>query len=127
MTAAPVTAAAPTTAPDCLFCRIVAGEVPATQVLATADVVAFRDVNPQAPTHVLVIPRVHVATIEELVRYDDRLAATLLRAAADVAHSEGLTDDGWRTVFNTGRDGGQTVLHVHAHVLGGRPLGWPPG
>ena len=104
---------------DCLFCAIVAGDIPATVVLETDDVVAFRDISPQAPTHVVVVPRAHHAA-------DSALAGRLLAAGAAVAEAEGLSD-GYRFVLNTGRDGGQTVFHVHLHVLGGRPLTWPPG
>jgi histidine triad (HIT) family protein len=110
---------------DCLFCRIVAGEIPATIVHETDDVIAFRDISPQAPTHVVVITKRHVADVTELVA-DPGLAAALLTGVADVALGQGLVER-FRTVFNTGSDGGQTVFHVHAHVLGGRPMGWPPG
>jgi histidine triad (HIT) family protein len=110
----------------CLFCRIVAGEVPVTPVLETADSVAFRDINPQAPTHVLVIPRAHHADVSALATADPGLAGRLLRDVAAVAKAEGV-DGSYRLVFNTGPDAGQTVFHVHAHVLGGRGLSWPPG
>ena len=111
---------------DCLFCAIVAGDIPATVVLETDDVVAFRDISPQAPTHVVVVPRDHHADAAALAAADPGLAGRLLAAGAAVAEAEGL-DDGYRFVLNTGRDGGQTVFHVHLHVLGGRPLAWPPG
>jgi histidine triad (HIT) family protein len=110
---------------DCLFCRIVAGEIPATTVLETDAVLAFRDVNPQAPTHVVVIPKKHLTDVTALAA-EPRLAGQLLAAVADVVAVEGLVS-GFRVVFNTGEDGGQTVFHAHAHVLGGRSLGWPPG
>jgi histidine triad (HIT) family protein len=115
-------------APDanCLFCKIVAGEIPATLVAETADTVAFRDINPQAPTHVLVIPRVHHADVGAMAAADPGLAGRLAADAAAVAKQEGL-DNGWRLVFNTGADAGQTVFHVHGHVLGGRHMTWPPG
>jgi histidine triad (HIT) family protein len=109
---------------DCLFCKIAAGEIPADVVRKTDRTVAFRDINPQAPTHVLVIPREHLANVEELAR-DDALLALVLREAVAVAADEGL--DSHRILFNTGRGAGQTVFHVHAHVLGGRGMNWPPG
>jgi len=111
---------------DCLFCGIVAREVSADIVAETDLTVAFRDINPQAPTHILVVPREHHATVGELVAADPRLAAEVLRQAHAIAGSEGL-DEGWRLVFNTGKGAGQTVFHVHAHVLGGRGMTWPPG
>ncbi|GAA1757747.1 HIT domain-containing protein [Luedemannella helvata] len=111
---------------DCLFCRIVAGEIPATVVHSTPTTLAFRDINPQAPSHVVVIPRDHHPTVGALVGADPNLAAEVLASAAEVAAAEGATD-GFRLVFNTGPAAGQTVHHVHAHVLSGRPLTWPPG
>ncbi|MEV0678054.1 histidine triad nucleotide-binding protein [Actinosynnema sp. NPDC050436] len=109
---------------DCLFCRIVAGSVPARVVHETDSVLAFHDINPQAPTHVLVIPKVHHRAVGDL---DPVTAGAVLQAAHHVAKGEGIAEDGYRLVFNTGRDGGQTVFHVHCHVLGGRSLTWPPG
>ena len=114
-------------AEDCLFCRIVAGDVPASRVAETARTLAFRDVNPQAPTHVLVIPKEHHRDVAALVAADPVLLSELVRAATGVAEQEGVHESGWRLVFNTGLEGGQTVSHVHGHVLGGRRLGWPPG
>ena len=111
---------------ECLFCRIVAGEIPATVVHETGDVLAFRDIAPQAPTHVVVIPKAHHQDAAALAAADPALAGRLLAAATDVAESEGLAD-GHRLVLNTGSDGGQTVFHVHVHLLGGRALTWPPG
>lgn len=111
---------------DCLFCRIVAGEIPATIVRETDRVLAFRDIAPQAPVHVVVIPKEHWADIAMLAANDRDLAGELLDEVTQVAADEGL-GDGFRIVFNTGPDGGQTVDHVHAHLLGGRGLGWPPG
>jgi histidine triad (HIT) family protein len=111
---------------DCLFCRIVAGDIPATVVLEDDEVLAFRDISPQAPTHVVVVPKAHHADVVELAVADPALAGSLLAAGARVAEQEGL-GDGHRFVLNTGRDGGQTVFHVHLHVLGGRGLTWPPG
>lgn len=112
---------------DCLFCRIVAGEIPADVVHSTDTTLAFRDVAPQAPTHVLVVPRAHHATMAETVAADASLAADVLAAAAAVAEQEGLADEGYRLVANTGDAAGQTVHHLHVHVLGGRSLQWPPG
>jgi histidine triad (HIT) family protein len=108
---------------DCLFCRIVAGEIPATVVHETDDTLAFRDIDPKAPTHVLVIPRAHHADVGALATADPALAGRVLAACAAVAEREGLTGDGYRVIFNTGRFGGQDVFHVHGHVVGGRPLG----
>jgi len=112
---------------DCLFCKIVSGDVPADVVRETGTTIAFRDINPQAPVHVLVIPREHVATMGELAETERSLAADVLEACAAVAASEGVAESGYRTVFNTGANAGQAVFHVHAHVLGGRGLSWPPG
>jgi histidine triad (HIT) family protein len=114
--------------PDCLFCGIVAGDVPATIVSESPRTIAFQDVNPQAPVHILVVPRAHHADLEELVdSTEDDLLRELLAHATEVARSQGVGYDGFRIVFNTGPDGGQTVAHVHAHVLGGRQMTWPPG
>ena len=111
---------------DCLFCSIVAGDIPADVVLSTEQVLAFRDIQPQAPVHVLVIPKEHHENVGELANDAPELTAALLQAARQVAASEGV-GDGYRLVFNTGADAGQSVFHVHAHVLGGRDLAWPPG
>jgi len=111
---------------SCLFCSIAAGDIPATVVHETARTLAFRDLNPMAPTHVLVIPRDHHPDMAALAGADPSYAGEVLAAAADVARQEGLTG-GYRLVANTGDDAGQTVHHLHVHVLGGRPLGWPPG
>ncbi|CNE17274.1 Hypothetical histidine triad (HIT) protein [Mycobacterium tuberculosis] len=112
---------------DCLFCKIVSGDVPATIVRESAGTVAFRDINPQAPTHVLVIPREHHPTVGELAAADAGLLAEVVGEAHRVAVDEGIAEAGYRVVFNTGVQAGQTVFHVHAHVLGGRGLNWPPG
>ncbi|MEQ4724805.1 histidine triad nucleotide-binding protein [Nonomuraea sp. B19D2] len=112
---------------DCLFCKIVAKEIPAEIVYETGRTLAFRDVNPQAPTHVLVVPKQHHATAAALAEADDGLADEVLKAAHSVAVLEHVADSGYRVVFNTGLGAGQTVFHVHAHVLGGRDLTWPPG
>jgi histidine triad (HIT) family protein len=108
---------------DCLFCRIVAGDIPATVVLDTADVLAFRDINPAAPTHVLVISKEHHADVAALAAADPALAGRLLDACAQVAAAEGVDGSGYRLIFNTGPDSGQEVAHVHGHVLGGQRLG----
>jgi histidine triad (HIT) family protein len=111
---------------DCLFCAIVAGDIPADIVWRNDDVVAFRDINPQAPVHVLVIPTVHMSDVEELALSDPPLAASMLEAATRVAELEGVSGS-FRLVFNTGAGAGQSVFHAHAHVLGGRDFTWPPG
>jgi histidine triad (HIT) family protein len=111
---------------DCLFCKIASGEIPAEFVLETEKVVAFRDIAPQAPTHIVVIPREHFANVMELANRNSELAAEVLQATSDVATLMALVE-GFRIVTNTGSDGGQTVSHVHFHVLGGRSLTWPPG
>jgi histidine triad (HIT) family protein len=110
---------------NCLFCRIVAGEIPATIVAQNAACIAFRDIHPQAPTHVLVIPRHHVVSVNELA--DASVAGALFAMAREIATSEGIAESGYRLVVNTGDNGGQTVHHLHLHLLGGRRLGWPPG
>jgi histidine triad (HIT) family protein len=110
-----------------LFCKIVSGDVPATVVRETARTLAFRDINPQAPTHVLVIPRDHHENAAALAEADGALLAEIMREAHEVAVGDGLAETGYRVVFNTGPGAGQTVFHVHAHVLGGRGLNWPPG
>jgi histidine triad (HIT) family protein len=113
--------------PDCLFCGIAAGDIPATIVSANSRTVAFRDINPQAPVHVLVVPRAHHANVAELAAAEVGLLAELVAHAREVAVAEGIADSGYRVVFNTGPEAGQTVNHVHAHVLGGRAMSWPPG
>ncbi|MFT2014817.1 histidine triad nucleotide-binding protein [Streptomyces sp. 796.1] len=112
---------------DCLFCKIVAKEVPATVVSESETTLAFRDINPQAPTHVLVIPKAHYADAAALAAAEPQIAGDVLREAGEVAVGEGLGETGYRIVFNTGSGAGQTVFHAHAHVLGGRGLNWPPG
>lgn len=113
--------------PDCLFCRIASGEIPADVVHQTERTVAFRDIAPKAPVHVLVIPREHVASLAEVGGDDQQLLGELMLAARDVAAREGVSVEGFRTVLNSGLNGGQEVMHLHVHVLGGRPLIWPPG
>jgi histidine triad (HIT) family protein len=112
---------------ECLFCAIAAGEIPATTVLETDQILAFRDINPQAPTHVLVIPKEHHPDVAALAAADPGLLGEVITAAYRVAAAEGAAETGYRVVFNTGAQAGQTVWHVHAHVLGGRELTWPPG
>ncbi|ASU57344.1 MULTISPECIES: histidine triad nucleotide-binding protein [Nocardiopsis] len=112
---------------DCLFCKIVKGEVPAEIVRESERAVAFRDINPQAPTHVLVIPREHHPNAAEAAAADTGLLDEIVRVAHEVAVDEGVTDQGYRLVFNTGSGAGQTVFHLHGHLLGGRGLNWPPG
>ncbi|HET9683240.1 MAG TPA: histidine triad nucleotide-binding protein [Gemmatimonadaceae bacterium] len=110
---------------DCLFCRIIRREIPATIVREDADTLAFRDIDPKAPTHVLVIPKAHVASLNEAT--DAAMLGQLLLVARDIAAAEGIDASGYRTVLNTGHDSGQTVHHVHVHLLGGRHMKWPPG
>ena len=112
---------------SCLFCAIAAGDIPADVVLDEDDLLAFRDIAPQAPVHVLVIPRSHHDTAADVAEADPVLAARLLDAAGRVARQEGVHEDGYRIVTNTGDQAGQSVRHVHFHVLGGRDLAWPPG
>ncbi len=112
---------------ECLFCAIAAGEIPATTVLETDRILAFRDINPRAPTHVLVIPKEHHPTVAALAAADAGLLGEVIAGAHRVAEEEGVSETGYRVVFNTGAQAGQTVFHVHGHVLGGRPLAWPPG
>lgn len=112
---------------SCLFCRIVGGEIPADVVLETERVLAFRDIDPKAPTHVLVIPKKHLASLGEAEDDDRSLLGDVMLVARDVARAEGVAESGFRVVANTGDDGGQAVHHLHVHVLGGRSLTWPPG
>jgi histidine triad (HIT) family protein len=111
----------------CLFCRIISGEIPGTIVYQDDRVVAFRDINPQAPMHVLVVPRRHIATLNDVADADDGLVGELVRRGAAIAREHGYADRGYRTVFNCQADAGQTVFHIHLHVLGGRTFTWPPG
>lgn len=112
---------------DCIFCKIAAGEIPAELVYEDDTVVGFRDLSPQAPTHVLLIPRKHVATLNELQAEDEAIVGRLYLAAVKVAAQEGLAERGYRTLINCNEEGGQTVFHLHLHLLGGRQMGWPPG
>ena len=111
----------------CLFCNIVAGTIPAKVLHQNDHVLAFRDINPMAPTHALVIPKKHIVGIHEATPGDVALLGQVLLAARDVAESLGLGESGYRLVVNQGADGGQSVLHLHCHVMGGRPMAWPPG
>ena len=112
---------------DCLFCKIIAGEIPGHLVHEDRDVVVFKDINPQAPLHLLIVPRRHIATLNDLTPGDDGLIGAMFRRAAALAKQNGHADRGYRTVFNCNRDAGQTVFHIHLHLLAGRGLGWPPG
>ena len=112
---------------DCIFCRIAAGEIPSDQVFADDKILAFRDLSPRAPTHILVIPRRHIASVAALTDDDAAIAGRLLVTAAAIARDEGIADAGYRLVTNVGRWGGQTVDHLHLHLMGGRPFDWPPG
>lgn len=112
---------------NCPFCRIAAGTLPSTQVYSDEEVVAFRDLHPAAPTHVLIIPRRHITDVSAAEAEDGALLVALVRAANTVARQEGVAESGYRLVWNVGPDAGQSVFHLHLHLLGGRPLGWPPG
>lgn len=112
---------------DCLFCKIAGGEIPATLVHQDDRLVAFRDVNPQAPTHILIIPREHITSLEGASDAHADLLGAMLLTARDLARGEGMARDGYRAVVNVGADGGQTVHHLHLHLLGGRAFDWPPG
>jgi len=111
---------------DCLFCKIVAGDIPAEIIYESESAIAFRDINPQAPTHVLIIPRQHIATINDLDEGDEATVGHLYMAAKAIAAAEGLADDGYRVVMNCNEAAGQAVFHIHLHLVGGRTLGWPP-
>ena len=113
--------------PNCLFCKIIDGQIPGEFVHKDEKCVVIREINPQAPTHVLVIPREHMESLDDASAGDEQLLGHLLRVAARIANQAGLGESGYRTVINTGAGAGQSVFHIHVHVLGGRPLGWPPG
>jgi histidine triad (HIT) family protein len=113
--------------PTCLFCRIVAGEIPSTRVAEDALAIAIRDIAPRSPTHVLVLPRDHIASAADLTDADAPLVGRLFAMAAEIARSEGIADAGYRIVTNVGRWGGQSVDHLHLHLMGGRAFDWPPG
>ena len=112
---------------SCLFCRIIAGEIPGTFLYQDERLVVLQDINPQAPLHALVIPRRHIATLNDLAAEDDGLVGEMVRRAALVAREKGVAEGGYRAVLNCNREAGQTVFHIHLHVIGGRPMGWPPG
>ncbi len=112
---------------DCLFCKILGGDIPADIIFESNDVIAFRDLNPQAPTHALIIPRKHVATINDLEEGDEALVGNLFLAAKKIATDEGIADAGYRVAMNCNEAAGQTVFHLHLHLLGGRQMDWPPG
>lgn len=112
---------------DCLFCRIVNGDIPSKEIYSDDDIYAFLDINPAAPTHVLVIPKKHIKDITDAESSDEALMGKLLLRANDIANKLNLSEDGFRYVINTGVNGGQTVFHLHLHILGGRSLSWPPG
>jgi histidine triad (HIT) family protein len=112
---------------DCLFCKIINRKVPGSIVYEDERVMAFNDINPQAPTHVLIVPKRHIASLNEIGVEDDQIVGELVRRAAALARERGIATTGFRTVFNTNREAGQTVFHIHLHLLGGRPMHWPPG
>jgi len=112
---------------DCLFCSIAAGRTPAALIHEDDTLVAFRDINPQAPVHILIVPREHLASLEEAGEEHEDLLGRMLLTARDLARAEGLAESGYRTVLNVGPDGGQTVPHIHLHLVGGRTMHWPPG
>ena len=112
---------------DCLFCKIAAGDIEAVIVYQNDQVLAFQDLNPQAPTHILVIPRKHIATINDIAESDTDVIGQLFLAAKEIATKEGIAEPGYRVVMNCNAGAGQTVFHVHLHLLGGRPFNWPPG
>ena len=112
---------------DCLFCKMVSGDIQPDKVYEDDQVLAFRDIGPQAPTHVLVIPKQHISTLNELDEEHAELVGRLYLVAKDIAEREGIAEPGYRTVMNCNADGGQAVFHIHLHLLGGRPMRWPPG
>ena len=112
---------------ECLFCKIVAKEIPASLVFEDDQLLAFNDINPQGPTHVLIVPKRHIATLNDLAKDDDEIVGAMVRRAAAIAKDRGIQAGGFRTVFNTNSDAGQTVFHIHLHLIGGRGLAWPPG
>lgn len=112
---------------DCLFCKIAAGEIPSTAVYSDDEFYAFRDISPGAPTHCLIIPRKHIARVHEAAPEDEALLGRMLLRAGAIAREEGIADAGFRFVINANEHGGQTVFHLHLHILGGRPMAWPPG
>jgi histidine triad (HIT) family protein len=111
---------------DCLFCKIINNEIPAQIIYEDDQVIAFNDISPQAPTHALIIPRKHIATLNDIEAGDEALVGHMIKTAAVIAEDMGFAKDGYRTVFNCNSHGGQTVYHIHLHLLGGKPMGWPP-
>ncbi len=112
---------------NCLFCKIVSRDIPGSIVYEDDKLLAFNDINPQAPTHVLIVPKRHIATLNDLVASDDQIVGEMVRRASAIAAERGLSAGGFRVVFNTNRDAGQTVFHIHLHLIGGRSMSWPPG
>jgi histidine triad (HIT) family protein len=112
---------------DCIFCKIIAGEIPSTQIYADQTVIAFRDINPVAPTHVLIIPRKHIETVNDLTPEDESLVGHLFTTAGKIAESEGIAESGYRLIINCGSDGGQVVYHLHVHLIGGQRMQHPMG
>ena len=112
---------------DCLFCNIISGDIPADKVFENERILAFRDINPAAPIHILIIPKIHIPTLNDLELEHTGIMGELVRTASELAKQEGIAEAGYRTGFNCNEGGGQTVFHVHLHLLGGRPFGWPPG
>ncbi|MFW2373362.1 MAG: histidine triad nucleotide-binding protein [Gammaproteobacteria bacterium] len=112
---------------DCIFCKIISGDIPGDIVFQDDDVLAFRDLNPQAPTHILIIPKKHISTLNDVQTDDAELVGKMYLAAKKFATDEGIAEAGYRTVMNCNAQAGQTVFHIHLHVLGGRPMSWPPG
>ena len=112
---------------ECLFCKMVSGVIPCDKVHENENVLAFRDIDPKAPTHILIIPKKHITTLNEINENDQDLLGELLLTAKIIAKDEGIDASGYRTVFNCNSDGGQTIFHIHMHLLGGRPMAWPPG
>ena len=112
---------------SCVFCKIVAGEIPSKRVHEDDELVAFEDIRPEAPVHILIIPKRHISTLNEVQLGDDKLVGSMLRRAAIIAKERGIEESGFRTVMNCNGNAGQTVFHIHLHLLGGRRLGWPPG
>jgi histidine triad (HIT) family protein len=112
---------------DCLFCNMIAGKIPVKPVYQDDSVIVIEDINPQAPLHVLIIPKIHIASLNDLAPVHDELIGSMVRRAAAIAREHGYADRGFRTIFNTNREAGQSVFHIHLHLLAGRTLGWPPG
>lgn len=112
---------------DCLFCGMINGEIPSELIYDDKEIIAFKDINPQSPNHILIVPRRHINSLSEMEEVDKDLAGRLLFTARKIAQDQGISDKGYRVVINNGQNGGQTVFHLHLHLLGGRPLAWPPG